>query len=226
MTSTQPNSTPSSGTVAESGRPAHRDWIPPIPGPLQRLFDATPLVTYPPNELPYRSPAPNDLPTLHVFITEAGAARGLPSFNPSCLKWQVSCFPILGLRGPGSASGLKLRTRPVHRPGRSVLRSGASNSFPPHSLVLIGILLKCSDMEILYTDLLARSRCSTQPRPVYKPRLSQRLAPIPPASPHRRPSRRTATPPHTFLSSRSLRTTPRLFSFFSLCLLYLGPILQ
>lgn len=113
MTSTQPNSTPSSGPAAESGRPAHRDWIPPIPRPLQRLFDATPLVTYPPNELPYRSPAPNDLPTLHVFITEAGAARDLPSFNPSCLKWQVGCFPDLLFAGPGSGSGAPT---PYHTP--------------------------------------------------------------------------------------------------------------
>ncbi|KAJ4418364.1 hypothetical protein N0V82_005645 [Gnomoniopsis sp. IMI 355080] len=89
MTSTQPTPMPDSGPAGESGRSSHRDWVPPIPRPLQRLFDSVPLLTYPPNELPYRSPAPNDLPTLHVFITEAGAARGLPSFNPSCLKWQT-----------------------------------------------------------------------------------------------------------------------------------------
>lgn len=61
-----------------------------MPAPLQRLFDAVPLVTYGPNQLPCRSPGPSDLPTLHVFITEHDAARGAPSFNPSCLKWQVS----------------------------------------------------------------------------------------------------------------------------------------
>lgn len=61
-----------------------------MPAPLQRLFDAVPLVTYGPNQLPYRSPGPSDLPTLHVFITDHDAERGAPSFNPSCLKWQVS----------------------------------------------------------------------------------------------------------------------------------------
>lgn len=67
-----------------------RNWVPTVPGPLQRLFDAVPLVTYGPNELPLRSPGASELPTLHVFITEHDAARGAPSYNPSCLKWQVS----------------------------------------------------------------------------------------------------------------------------------------
>ncbi|KAK7737925.1 hypothetical protein SLS53_006303 [Cytospora paraplurivora] len=79
-----PSSSPSS-----TGASPRRSWVPHIPAPLQRLFDAVPLVTYPPNELPYRSPAATDLPTLHVFISEQDAARGLPSFNPSCLKWQA-----------------------------------------------------------------------------------------------------------------------------------------
>lgn len=68
-----------------------------MPAPLQRLFDAVPLVTYGPNELPCRSPGPSDLPTLHVFITEHDAARGAPSFNPSCLKWQTF-LRIAGVR--------------------------------------------------------------------------------------------------------------------------------
>lgn len=219
MTSTQANSTPSSGPAAESGRPAHRDWIPPIPRPLQRLFDATPLVTYPPNELPYRSPAPNDLPTLHVFITEAGAARGLPSFNPSCLKWQVGCFPISCLRGaPGQVRGpssepdlYTARGAPHFAPGgRSPFSQSCSHG-------------KCVELALTWKiiDLSPRSRCSTQHRPVYKPRLPQRLAPIPPASLHLRPSRCTATPPHTLLSSRPLRTAARLIS-----LLYHGPTCQ
>lgn len=75
-------------------------------------------------------------------------------------------------------------------------------------------MLNCSDMDT--ADLPPRSRCPTQPSPLYKPRLPQRLAPLPPASPHLRPSRRTSTPPHTLLSSRPLRTTTRLFSL--LCL--------
>ncbi|KAL8357638.1 hypothetical protein RB601_009203 [Gaeumannomyces tritici] len=62
-----------------------------IPAPLQRLFDAFPLATYPPNDLPARCPLPaeRDLPTLHVFISDEDAARGRPSFNPTCLKWQT-----------------------------------------------------------------------------------------------------------------------------------------
>ena len=60
-----------------------------IPTPLARLFNRFPLLTYPPNELPARSPRLRDLPALYVFISEEDALRGMPSFNPSCLKWQV-----------------------------------------------------------------------------------------------------------------------------------------
>ncbi|OIW23571.1 hypothetical protein CONLIGDRAFT_693476 [Coniochaeta ligniaria NRRL 30616] len=69
--------------------PRTRSWMPPIPAPLQRLFDHFPLTTYPPNELPARSPRPSSLPTLYVFASDEDAARGRPSFNPSCLKWQT-----------------------------------------------------------------------------------------------------------------------------------------
>ncbi|KAB5525692.1 hypothetical protein GE09DRAFT_478347 [Coniochaeta sp. 2T2.1] len=69
--------------------PRTRPWMPPIPAPLQRLFDHFPLKTYPPNDLPARSPRPSALPTLYVFASEEDAAAGRPSFNPSCLKWQT-----------------------------------------------------------------------------------------------------------------------------------------
>ncbi|KAB5554493.1 hypothetical protein GE09DRAFT_1058820 [Coniochaeta sp. 2T2.1] len=69
--------------------PRTRSWMPPIPAPLQRLFDHFPLKTYPPNDLPARSPRPSSLPTLYVFASEEDAAAGRPSFNPSCLKWQT-----------------------------------------------------------------------------------------------------------------------------------------
>ncbi|KUI58500.1 hypothetical protein VP1G_05758 [Cytospora mali] len=82
------NSGPSPEAGSSKGT-SRGSWVPTIPAPLQRLFDAVPLVTYPPNELPYRSPGATDLPTLHVFISEEDAARGAPSFNPSCLKWQT-----------------------------------------------------------------------------------------------------------------------------------------
>ncbi|KAI0440671.1 putative mitochondrial outer membrane protein [Xylaria telfairii] len=60
-----------------------------IPAPLARLFKKFPLLTYPPNELPARSPEIRDVPTLYVFISDDDALEGLPSFNPSCLKWQT-----------------------------------------------------------------------------------------------------------------------------------------
>ncbi|KAI0107159.1 hypothetical protein GGR51DRAFT_157757 [Nemania sp. FL0031] len=60
-----------------------------IPVPLARLFKKFPLLTYPPNELPARSPDIRDVPTLYVFISEEDAEKGLPSFNPSCLRWQT-----------------------------------------------------------------------------------------------------------------------------------------
>ncbi|KAH8911791.1 hypothetical protein BR93DRAFT_932912 [Coniochaeta sp. PMI_546] len=63
--------------------------MPPIPAPLQRLFDQFPLTTYPANELPARSPRPSSLPTLYVFTSDEDAAGNRPSFNPSCLKWQT-----------------------------------------------------------------------------------------------------------------------------------------
>ncbi|KAI0540542.1 hypothetical protein GGR58DRAFT_511656 [Xylaria digitata] len=60
-----------------------------IPAPLARLFKKFPLLTYPPNELPARSPDIRNVPTLYVFISDENALKGLPSFNPSCLKWQT-----------------------------------------------------------------------------------------------------------------------------------------
>ncbi|KAI1657249.1 hypothetical protein F4813DRAFT_360864 [Daldinia decipiens] len=60
-----------------------------IPAPLARLFKRFPLLTYPPNELPLRSPRARDVATLYVFISDQDALNGLPSFNPSCLKWQT-----------------------------------------------------------------------------------------------------------------------------------------
>ncbi|KAI0421296.1 hypothetical protein F5X98DRAFT_268083 [Xylaria grammica] len=60
-----------------------------IPAPLARLFKKFPLLMYPPNELPARSPDIRHVPTLYVFISDEDALKGLPSFNPSCLKWQT-----------------------------------------------------------------------------------------------------------------------------------------
>ena len=60
------------------------------PQPIRRLFDGFPLRIYPVNELPERSPPSRDRNTLWIFTTDKGAQLGAPSFNPGCLKWQVS----------------------------------------------------------------------------------------------------------------------------------------
>ena len=61
-----------------------------IPAPVKSLFDLVPVVTYAPNAPPQRGLNPSKVPTLYVFTTDADAAAGRPSFNPRCLKWQVS----------------------------------------------------------------------------------------------------------------------------------------
>ncbi|KAK8084868.1 hypothetical protein PG997_006139 [Apiospora hydei] len=60
-----------------------------IPEPLRLVFKQFPLVTYAPNELPVRSPSNRELPVLYVFGSDQDALKGLPSYNPSCLKWQT-----------------------------------------------------------------------------------------------------------------------------------------
>jgi metaxin len=69
-----------------------------VPPSVRRLFERFPLVTYPANELPdkYTSLSrsrgrdeKNAVHRLYIWSTEERAARGRPSFNPSCLKWQV-----------------------------------------------------------------------------------------------------------------------------------------
>ncbi|RYP79451.1 hypothetical protein DL769_002960 [Monosporascus sp. CRB-8-3] len=75
-------------TPTKPRQAAESSWFK-IPAPLARLFKKFPLLTYPPNELPARSPKSRDVATLYVFISDQGALRGLPSFNPSCLKWQA-----------------------------------------------------------------------------------------------------------------------------------------
>lgn len=72
--------------------PDARTWFS-IPRPLKSLFDHFPLVTYPPNDRPFRSPSERQRPTLYIFTTTEDARLGRPSFNPTCLKWQVR--PIL-----------------------------------------------------------------------------------------------------------------------------------
>ncbi|RFU34204.1 hypothetical protein B7463_g2114, partial [Scytalidium lignicola] len=92
-----PSSTPSASSNAGSSSPssAAKKPSPPariifaVPGPIKKLFDLVPVLVYPPNELPQRSPKPSKTPTLYIFSTPEDAAAGRPSFNPSCLKWQT-----------------------------------------------------------------------------------------------------------------------------------------
>ncbi|RMY83348.1 hypothetical protein D0862_11728 [Hortaea werneckii] len=71
-----------------SGRRSWRDLFA-IPPPVKRVFDKVPLVTYEANELPARAPRDRGENVLYVFTTNDGARNGRPSFNPSCLRWQV-----------------------------------------------------------------------------------------------------------------------------------------
>lgn len=61
-----------------------------LPAPIRQLFDKFPLRLYPSNQLPGRSPYIQGPCLLHVFSTEEDCLNHSPSFNPSCLKWQVS----------------------------------------------------------------------------------------------------------------------------------------
>src|SRR5215469_11359138 len=63
-----------------------------IPPPLKLLFDRVPLITYSANEHPIRSSNLLHGPDHKLFIwtSSKGAEHDAASFNPSCLKWQVS----------------------------------------------------------------------------------------------------------------------------------------
>lgn len=70
------------------------------PAPIRALFKAVPLAVHPAESLPARAPATdtdadgNAVPRLYVFARERDAQMGLPSYNPSCLKWQVCFLPL------------------------------------------------------------------------------------------------------------------------------------
>ena len=78
-----------------------------IPPALKRVFDQFPLVAYAPNELPLRaSRREKDEHVLYVFTTDQHAARGRPSFNPACLRWQVGQANPIGV---GARTWLTMR---------------------------------------------------------------------------------------------------------------------
>ncbi|KAK4224554.1 hypothetical protein QBC38DRAFT_485194 [Podospora fimiseda] len=78
-------------TTATPSKPPASWALLQIPKPIQTLFNKFPLVTYPSNDLPLRTQLLNSssLPTLYIFTTEPDALANLPSFNPTCLKWQT-----------------------------------------------------------------------------------------------------------------------------------------
>lgn len=79
-------------TQAENHPAGNADWLT-LPAPVKAIFDRFPLVTYDRNDLPRSRLGERNLHTLFVFTTEANAEAGLPSFNPTCLKWQVRVKP-------------------------------------------------------------------------------------------------------------------------------------
>lgn len=65
------------------------------PTTIRSLFKSFPLAVHPAEALPSRArDIENTLPRLYVFTHERDAELGLPSYNPSCLKWQVCIFGL------------------------------------------------------------------------------------------------------------------------------------
>ncbi|KAF2825821.1 hypothetical protein CC86DRAFT_382811 [Ophiobolus disseminans] len=82
-----------------------------VPAPIKQLFDQFPLLTYPTNDLPQRAPRSRNAHVLYVYTSEEGALKGLPSYNPACLKWQAYLkfsnidFRIMSANNHASPSG-------------------------------------------------------------------------------------------------------------------------
>ena len=79
---------PNSGKSFELSGLSLRSWFK-TPEPIKRLFDRFPIQIYVSNELPRRTAIDRGQNTLYVFTTDEAAEKGAPSYNPSCLKWQV-----------------------------------------------------------------------------------------------------------------------------------------
>ncbi len=66
------------------------------PTAIRSLFKSFPLAVHPAEALPARvADTDSTLPRLYVFTHERDAVLGLPSYNPSCLKWQVCYFAFV-----------------------------------------------------------------------------------------------------------------------------------
>lgn len=72
-----------------STRDGQQLWLT-TPASIKHLFNRFPLRTYTANELPLRNPPDRKKHNLYIFTDENSAKLELPSFNPGCLKWQVS----------------------------------------------------------------------------------------------------------------------------------------
>lgn len=91
---------PAAATQATNRRSPRRLFS--VPEPVKRVFDKFPLRSYPANDLPRRSLRSRHEHTLYVFTDSQ--RLNAPSFNPGCLKWQVSISAqALGLRETESA---------------------------------------------------------------------------------------------------------------------------
>ncbi|GAD98394.1 mitochondrial outer membrane protein (Sam35), putative [Paecilomyces variotii No. 5] len=84
---------PADDSTADAQTPAPNTPAPrtifSVPAPIKRIFDKVPLITYAPNELPYRAANEVDGNRLFIFTDDEGARLGKPSFNPQCLRWQA-----------------------------------------------------------------------------------------------------------------------------------------
>lgn len=69
-------------------QPAASPWFT-TPEPIKRLFNKFPLRIYPANELPQSKSFDRAQHNLYIFTADDPDNLGSPSFNPSCLKWQV-----------------------------------------------------------------------------------------------------------------------------------------
>ncbi|KAK4191239.1 hypothetical protein QBC35DRAFT_25336 [Podospora australis] len=110
-----------------------------IPKPLQQLFSHFPLRTLEPNDLPARSQylTTSDLPTLYIFATEDDALLGLPSFNPTCLKYQtlLRCAGIQFRTLPSTNHASPTGSLPFLLPPRSGCSAAAVQPIPSSSLL-------------------------------------------------------------------------------------------
>ncbi|KAI9792701.1 MAG: hypothetical protein M1816_001800 [Peltula sp. TS41687] len=99
-----------------------RNWFS-IPPSLKKLFDHFPLVVYPANDPPLRSPTrQRQSATLYLFTSSEDALLRRPSFNPTCLKWQTYLkfndipFSTVSSNNHASPSGALPFLLPGHKP--------------------------------------------------------------------------------------------------------------